>query len=178
MRRMFRGDASTTLLPPRYPSSTKTRAIDSFSRDHGTSMLALRAPMPLRMRLRRSAIGSVIMMLPARLRQARDLPLARQVPQAQAAHAEAAEERARPAAERAPIVRPHLELRGPGRLYHETGLGHRFFPQTRKGMPSARRSALPSASVRAVVQMTIVMPFTLSTFSRLISGKITCSRRP
>src|SRR6185369_17291709 len=51
--------------------------------------------------------------LPARLREARDLPPTRQVPETEPAHAEAAEERTRPSAERAAVVRPHLELRRP-----------------------------------------------------------------
>ena len=51
-------------------------------------------------------------------------------------------------------------------------------PYARNGMPSARSSALPSASLRALVQIVTVRPLILSTLSRLISGKITCSRRP
>ena len=50
--------------------------------------------------------------------------------------------------------------------------------QARNGMPSARSNIFASASVRAVVQMTTVRPLILSTLSKLISGKITCSRSP
>src|SRR5215475_4877489 len=97
----------------------------SLCRDHGTSTRALRAPAPLRMRVSMSAIGSVIMGgSPARLHEARNLSLARQVAQAEAAHAEAAVEGARPTAQRTPVVSPHPELRGTGRFHHEGGLGH------------------------------------------------------
>src|SRR5438045_9064615 len=108
MRRTLRGAASTTLAPSRYPSSTSTRAISAFWRDQGTSTLALRALFAFRMRVRRSAIGSVIIAAsapsPARLREAGDLASACQIAQAEAAHAEPPEERARPSAERAPFV--------------------------------------------------------------------------
>src|SRR5437868_7575738 len=111
MRRILRGSASTTLAAPRYPSSTSTRAISACWRDQGTSTLALRALFALRMRVRRSAIASVIIAAsapsPARLREARDLPLARQMAQTEATHAEAPEERPRPAAERAAVVGAH-----------------------------------------------------------------------
>src|SRR5262245_50672353 len=143
------------------------------------STLALRAPAALRMRVNMSAIGSVIMIgSPAGLGEAGDLPLAGQVPQAEPAHAEAAEEGSRTPAQRAAVVGPHLELGRPRRLHHETRLCHRPAPYARNGIPSARRRALLSASVRALVQMTTVSPLILSTLSRLISGKITCSRRP
>src|SRR5262249_47067019 len=137
-----------------------------------------------------SAMGSVIMggsparsssCSPAGLDQAGDVPPAGQVPQAEAAHAEAPEEGARPSAEGAPVVGAHLELRRAGRLHHERGLRHRCLvlrPQARNGMPSARRTALPSASLRALVQLTTPSPFLFSTLSRLLAGKITCSRRP
>src|SRR5262245_45286286 len=90
------------------------------------STLALRAPAALRMRVNMSAIGSVIMSgSPAGLGEAGNLPLAGQVAQAETTHAEAAEEGSRTPAQRAAVVRPHLELRGPRRLHHETRLCHR-----------------------------------------------------
>src|SRR6185295_2292120 len=117
---------------------------------------------------------------PARLREARDLSLAREEAQAEPAHAEAAEERPRTAAQRASVVCAHLELRGARGLHHEARFGHllSFLSQARNGIPSARSRALPSASDRAVVQITTVRPLILSTLSRLISGNMTCSRRP
>ena len=61
-------------------------------------------------------MGSVIMSgSPARLHEAGNLPLARQVAQAEAAHAEAPVERPRPPAQRAAVVGPDLELRAAGR---------------------------------------------------------------
>src|SRR5262245_429490 len=97
----------------------------SLCRDHGTSTLALRAAAPLRMRVSMSAMGSVIMSgSPAGLHEARDLSLAREVPQAEPAHAKAAEERTRPSAQRATVVGPDPELRGPGSFHHEARLRH------------------------------------------------------
>src|SRR5262245_31950950 len=109
----------------------------SFCRDHGTSTLTCRAPAALRMRVSMSAMGSVSMRSPARLGEAGYLPLAGEVAQAETAHPEAPEERARPPTERAAIVGPHLELGRARRLHHETCLRHRpSDPQARKGIPS------------------------------------------
>src|SRR3954462_3456004 len=60
-----------------------------------------------------SAIGSVIMGVssPARLADAGDLALERQLAEANPAHAELADEGARPTAALATVVAPHLELR-------------------------------------------------------------------
>src|SRR5881296_3611543 len=89
------------------------------------STVALRAAVALRMRVRKSAIGSVsIAASPARLHQARDLPATHQIPQAESAHAEAAVERPRAAAQRAAVVGAHLELRRARGLHHETRLRH------------------------------------------------------
>src|SRR5215470_18639192 len=104
-----------------------TRAMCSLIADHGQSMYSLRACAPLRTRASRSAIGSVMDIgppSPARLGQAGNLPLASQVAQAQAAHAEAAEEGARAPAQRTTVVRSHFELRRAFRLDAQTGLGH------------------------------------------------------
>src|SRR3989442_2004205 len=120
------------------------------------------------MRVKRSAMGAVIMRVcsPARFGEAGDLPLAREVAQAQPAHAEAAVEGARAPAQRTAIVGPHLELRGPRRLHHETGLRHdRNSVQARKGMPSALSSAFPFPLARALLQMTTPGPLIFSTLS-------------
>src|SRR5689334_19964052 len=167
----------TSAALSRYPSFTSVFAMASLCRDQGMSTVALRACAPLRMRVSISAMGSVVIGLPTRLREAGDLPLARQVAQAEPAHAEPPEERARPPAERAAVVRADLELRRPRGLHHQRRFRHEL-PYARNGMPSARSSALPSASLRALVQIVTVKPLILSTLSRLISGKITCSRRP
>src|SRR5262245_36888587 len=62
--------------------------------------------MPLRMRVRRSAMGSV-MFLPARLDDAGDLALQRQVAETDAAHGELAHVRARAATDRAAVAVTH-----------------------------------------------------------------------
>src|SRR6185436_7858467 len=98
----------------------------SLWRDHGRSMVALRACAPFRMRVSMSAMGSVSMGLPAGLHEAGNLPLAGQVAQTEAAHAKPPVERSRPPAERTAIVRPDLELRRPRGLHHETRLRHGF----------------------------------------------------
>src|SRR5215472_5190414 len=112
-----------------------------------------------------SATGSVSMPSPARLHEARNLPLARETAQAEAAHPEPTIEGARSPAERAAVVRPYLELGRPGGLRHETGLCH-MVSYARNGTPRARSSALPSASLRADVQIVTVRPLILSTLSR------------
>src|SRR5437762_770576 len=145
MRRSFRGSASTIVAPSRYPSSTSTRAISAFWRDQGTSTLALRALFALRLRVRRSPIGPVIIAVaasaPARLREPRDLALARQIAQAEATHAEAAEVRTRPATERAAVVGAHLELRRPRGLHHQRRLRHLASVSLRPGTASRARAA-------------------------------------
>src|SRR5262245_64942186 len=104
-----------------------TRAMRSLITDHGQSMDSLRACAPLRTRASKSPIGSVIDIAgpsPARLGQPRNLSLAGQIAQTQAAHAEAAEERPRTAAQRASVEGAHFELRRALRLDAQTRLGH------------------------------------------------------
>ena len=48
----------------------------------------------------------------------------------------------------------------------------------RNGIPSARSSIRPSKSLRALVVIEIVRPFTFSILSRLSSAKMVCSRKP
>src|SRR3954454_15114005 len=65
------------------------RAISCLSFDEGISTVSCAAMIPLRMRVRKSAIGSVIdMRSPARLGHAGDHPVVRQLAQAQAADPE------------------------------------------------------------------------------------------
>src|SRR5262249_57097976 len=100
--------------------------------------LALRAPAPLRMRVSMSAMGSVIMGgSPAGLHEARDLSLAREPPETEAAHAEAPIECARTSAQRAAVVGPDPELRGSGGFHHEAGLGHSADPLGPEGHAEA-----------------------------------------
>src|SRR3712207_9299545 len=70
------------------------RAISAFSRELGITTSSWAAWMPLRIRVRKSAMGSVIdMALPARLRHAGDVALMRELAQADAADAELAVDR-------------------------------------------------------------------------------------
>src|SRR3954463_15208135 len=75
------------------------RAISRFRRLAGISTVSCAAMMPLRIRVRKSATGSVIdMRSPARLGHTGDEPLVGQLAQADPAQAELAEHGARPAA--------------------------------------------------------------------------------
>src|SRR3954451_10166880 len=69
--------------------------------------------------------------LPAGLGHAGELPRVRHLPEADAAQAELAEDRVRPAATLAAGVAAHLELRLAGRLVDQSLLGHRFFSLAR-----------------------------------------------
>src|SRR5918997_4974073 len=101
------------------------RAISAFSREAGISTSSCAAWMPLRIRVRKSAMGSVIdMRSPARLRHAGDLALVGELAQADAAQPELAVDRTRAPAAPAAAVRPRGVL---GRAVgpHDHGcLGH------------------------------------------------------
>src|SRR3954471_1565820 len=87
------------------------RATSILNFDAGMSTVSWSADRPLRMRVRRSAIGSVIDIgLPARLRHAGDVALVRHLPQADPAQAELAEVRAGTSAALAAVVLPGLVL--------------------------------------------------------------------
>src|SRR5687767_7414019 len=92
------------------------RASSTLSFEDGMSTVWWAAWIPLRIRVRKSAMGSVIDMLPtplpARLRHAGDHSVVRQLAQADPAHAELAEHGAGPAAAAAPGVGPGLVLGG------------------------------------------------------------------
>src|SRR3712207_4581965 len=93
--------------------------------------------MALRMRVRKSAMGSVMDMvvLPAALGHPGDEPLVGQLPQANAADAELAVHRAGTAAATAPTVLAGLVLVG-ARLRHSLGgLGHGLLGLAREGHP-------------------------------------------
>src|SRR4051794_13151233 len=110
------------------------RAHSDFRRDDGMSTVSWAAWIALRIRVRKSAMGSVLALtvvlsfgaagLPRRLRHARDIALVRHLTQADPAQAELAVDGARAAAAAATAVLPGLELRGPcladplGRLGH------------------------------------------------------------
>src|SRR3954454_19411870 len=82
------------------------RATSTLSFDDGTSTVSCAAVMPLRIRVRKSAMGSVIdMRLPARLRHAGDVPVVRELAEADPAQAELAVDGARaPAATAAGVL--------------------------------------------------------------------------
>src|SRR3954447_16842620 len=101
------------------------RAISRLRPDDGMSTVSWAAVIALRIRVRKSAMGSVMdMRLPAALRHARDEAVVGQRAQADPADAELAVDGAGPAAAAAPGVLTGLELRG-ARLAHALGrLGH------------------------------------------------------
>src|SRR3954463_16026698 len=88
------------------------RARSRFRRLAGISTVSWAAMIPLRMRVRKSAMGSVIdMRSPARLRHAGDVAVVRQLAQADAAQAELAVHGTRAAAAAAARVGPRRVLR-------------------------------------------------------------------
>src|SRR5688572_20180308 len=91
------------------------------------STLALRAMMPLRMRARKSAIGSV-MFLPATLDDARHLALERERAEAQTAQVELAHIGAGPAAQRTAVTVADLPLLLARDLLSQTSHGLPRFP--------------------------------------------------
>src|SRR5215213_8408718 len=162
----------------------------SFLRfDEGISTVSWAAMMPLRIRVRKSAMGSVMLMrgpLPARLGHAGDVALVRELAQADAADAELLVDRARTAALAAARVRARLELRRPRGADDLGCLGHVVSslsvpqaatawsfkdskpagrPSREKGMPSASSNANASASVCALVVIVTSRPRTWSMLS-------------
>src|SRR5918997_6042831 len=108
------------------------RAHSAFSRDDGISTVSCAAWMPLRIRVRKSAMGSVLELTagslcavsPRRLGHARDEALVGQLPEADAAQSELPVDRTGPAATTAPGVFAGLVLRR-ARLTHPLRrLGH------------------------------------------------------
>src|SRR3954469_17394344 len=108
------------------------RAHSAFSREDGISTVSWAAWMPLRIRVRKSAMGSVLELTagslcavsPRRLGHARDEALMGQLPKADAAQSELPVDRAGPATPAAAGVLAGLVLRG-ARLTHPLRrLGH------------------------------------------------------
>src|SRR5918995_1351403 len=158
-----RSGSCSTAKPSMYPSRSSTPASASLSLDDGMRTSSCIAMFALRMRVSMSAIGSVIVMCrlpsPARLGHAGQLARVRQLAQAHPAQAELPEHRPRPPAAAAPGVGAHLELGLALLLVDERFLRHLLHtPSRRNGNPIATRSALPSASVVAVVTMVMSMP--------------------
>src|SRR3989442_15150475 len=95
------------------PSFLRMSATRTFSREAGMSTFSCSARLAFRMRVSMSAIGSLLIARsPARLHDARDLALERQLAEAQAAHLELSEISAGAAAELAAVIGARAELRG------------------------------------------------------------------
>src|SRR5262245_11172883 len=102
----------------------RIRVTFSLIAECGMSTDSRRIAWALRIRVSRSAIGSVIAMVlslasPARLHHARDLPAVRKLPKAESAELELAVGGAGTAAHAATIVGPHAVLGPPERLRYE-----------------------------------------------------------
>src|SRR5215210_452750 len=114
-----------------YPCSARMRATSALKREAGSSTSSCSATRALRMRVSRSAIGSVTVMrsrrgaLPARLGQAGDVALAGHLAQADAAEAELAQVGTRPTTAPAAVVVARLVLLLPLSPDELGGLGHR-----------------------------------------------------
>src|SRR2546425_8314677 len=117
-------------------SSLRRSVILTFSFEAGISTFSCSARLALRMRVRRSATGSLIMvsaLLPARLDHARDLALEGQFPEADAAGLELPQVPARPAAQLAAGVGPRFELGHTLLLHDQRRLRHVY--DSLKGTP-------------------------------------------
>src|SRR5215472_7113571 len=113
------------------PSSLRSSAIFVLSLEAGTSTFSCSARLALRIRVSRSAIGSLIMvspLLPARLDHARHLAPERQLAEADPAHLELPEVSARASAQAAPPVSARLELGRTLLLHDQRSLGHLTTP--------------------------------------------------
>src|SRR5215470_10341062 len=138
--------------------------MSTFIRELGMVACSCSALLALRMRVSMSAIGSVstVSLLPARLRHARNRALVRELPQADPAEAELAEDRARAAAPVAARVVAHLVLLGSPLFDDERRLRHYSFllSPSAKGSPSARSSASACSSFSALVVIVTSSPRT------------------
>src|SRR5262245_29352939 len=144
------------------PSSLRRSVIRTLSFEDGMSTFSCSARLALRMRVRRSATGSLIMvsvLLPARLDHARDLALEGELSEADAAGLELPQVPAGPAAQLAAVVRARLELGRALLLHDQRRLRH--FYDSLKGTPRCVKRALASSSLPAVVTMMMSMPRTL-----------------
>src|SRR6266571_1655429 len=112
------------------PSSFRISAMRTLSREEGMSTFSCSARLALRTRVSMSAIGSLRMALPARLHDARNLALERQLAEAEPAHLELPEVGARAAAQLAAVIGARAELRLTLGLHDERGLRHmRLLPE-------------------------------------------------
>src|SRR5580658_5104722 len=113
--------SSTILKVEMYPSSFSMRAISAFSFDAGTSTRWCLAAAALRMRVRKSAMGSVCIFspvmrrlprrLPASFRDAGNFSLERHTAETDSAHLELPDVRASAATNAAAVANAHFEFR-------------------------------------------------------------------
>src|ERR1051326_8831151 len=106
------------------PSSFRISHTRTFSLELGMSTFSCSARRPLRMRVRRSATGSLFIGLPARLHDAGDLALERELAEAETAELELAEISARPSAQLAARIPARAEFRGTLRLCDQRRFRH------------------------------------------------------
>src|SRR6478672_4794930 len=124
---MVRGPSALVSKSRMKPSSLRTFAIATLIFEDGMSTLSCFAETALRIRVSISAMGSVIdtiSLLPARLRDAGDLTLERQLAEANAAQREVADVASRPAAQLAAVAMLDLVLRRTVPLDDHRNLGH------------------------------------------------------
>src|SRR5919202_3612070 len=143
------------------------RAHSAFSLEDGISTVSCAAWMPLRIRVRKSAMGSVFELTaygsPRGLRHARDVPVVGQLPEADATEPELAVHRTGSTAAPATTVGAGLVLRRAHLTHPLRRLGHSsYWFSLANGMPSSSRSALASSSVDAVVVIVMSIPRTWS----------------
>src|SRR5262245_14747176 len=121
------------------PSAFSTRAMSTLMREFGTTTVSWRATCALRMRVSMSAIGSEMFMgrypLPARLHDAGELAVERQLPEADAAEAKLPHEGARAAALVAAVVLLDLEPGRPPGLDDHRNLSHVCSPSLSRRSP-------------------------------------------
>src|SRR5579863_10279923 len=148
------------------PSRSKMAARDSLSLEPGIRTVSNMAEFALRIRVSMSAMGSVIVMvdLPARLCDARDLAGVHHHAQADTAQPELAVDGLRPATPLAARIAAHLELGCPLLLLNQRLFCHDAYRVScRNGKPNAARNARPSSLLRAVVTIVMSMPRVVST---------------
>src|SRR3954451_16646280 len=123
--RTSRGPSWSSRTSAMKPSSLRMRAISRFVREAGTTTSVWRARDALRTRVSMSAIGSeMFIFLPARLRDAGQLPHERTLAEADPAQREPAHVGPRPTAHRAPVIGLDRVGRRALRLRDQSLLGH------------------------------------------------------
>src|ERR1043166_9668033 len=107
------------------PSPLRISARRSLIRDDGMSTFSCSARLALRTRVRKSAMGSLLMAAsPARLEDARHFALERELAETQAPQLELAQGAAGQMAHLAPVIAARREPGGARPFYDEGDLGH------------------------------------------------------